>query len=292
MEKHIKAALMSVCAAVMMITTFAVPQASASWRDEVTSGEKVEIVGQDCVVDTFCGIEALYNEGNRDHQCVDLVKDFYSELFGVDFVTNYGTGIYSQTDGYEFVVTDDPQPGDILFIPTEMSGNSCDHFAVVKEYKDGYISIFEQNVLSGGCALIGRKVLYPSNCYAVYTMMGKASLVYGAEYSEGFDGDPDTMVRVGLKNALPEYCVGPNISEIEISEIKIEPGVLAASESFDTAAEEESTAVPQAAVSASVSNLEVREPSAALFAAVAALMLLVAVSPVLAGIFRKISRER
>lgn len=156
---------------VVMLACF-VQTASADWYDDLKPNSTwVEIEGENFVADTFMGVKALYNENNRNHQCGDLVIRFYKEAYGLDIYPYGSGGPSSETGGYRFVKTSSPKAGDIIYVSKEMRGSDQDHWAIVRDYSDGYITMFEQNVRWDGKAVVGRKIKYPSDSYYVYTLV-------------------------------------------------------------------------------------------------------------------------
>ena len=156
---------------VLMLVCFVQP-AYGDWYDDLKPNSTwVEIEGENFVAETFMGVKALYNENNLGHQCGDLVIRFYKEAFGLDIYPYGSGGPSSETGGYKFVRTSSPKPGDIIYVSKEMRGSDQDHWAIVRDYSDGYITMFEQNVRWNGQAVVGRKIRYPSDSYYVYTLV-------------------------------------------------------------------------------------------------------------------------
>jgi hypothetical protein len=94
---------------------------------------------------TAAANNSYYDVGftNGERNCAEYVKRYYSEL--------YGMSVYGLTPGGNpsgLTPTADPQPGDV--INTTVGGVS--HWAIVKEVKDGYAVVIEQNTVykSGG----------------------------------------------------------------------------------------------------------------------------------------------
>lgn len=143
---------------------------AADWYDDLKpNGTWVEIEGENFVAETFLGVKALYNENNSNYQCGDLVIRFYKEAYGLDIYPYGSGGPSSETAGYKFVKTKSPKPGDIIYVSAEMRNSSVDHWAIVREYSDGYITMFEQNARYNGQAAVGRKIKFPSDSYYIYT---------------------------------------------------------------------------------------------------------------------------
>lgn len=161
-----KAALALLCA-VLLFAGGIVPSASADWYDDIVSGRYVEIKGKNFVADTFYGVNALYNEDGSVYHCGEIVERFYKEAYGLD-VHIGRSGISMETEGYKFVTPKTPKAGDIVYVSAEMRGTT-DHWALVKYYQDGYLVLFEQNVVYQGRAGVERKLKYPSNSYHLYT---------------------------------------------------------------------------------------------------------------------------
>ncbi len=167
----LKETVIKLTCVVLMLICFVQP-VCADWYDDLKGdSEWVEIEGDNFVADTFMGVNALYNENNRNHQCGDLVIRFYKEAFGLDIYPYTDGGPTSETSGYKFVKTTSPKAGDIIYVSKEMRGSSQDHWAIVRDYSDGYITMFEQNVIWNGQAVIGRQIKYPSDSYYVYTLV-------------------------------------------------------------------------------------------------------------------------
>lgn len=147
--------------------------ASADWYDDIKPNSTwVEIEGENFVADTFMGVSALYNENdNSRYHCGELIIRFYKEAYGIDIYPYTNDTPTSQTDGYKFVKTKTPKKGDIIFVSKEMRGSDVDHWAIVKDYSDGYITLFEQNTIWDGKAGVERKLRCPSDSYYIYTLV-------------------------------------------------------------------------------------------------------------------------
>ena len=144
--------------------------AAADWYDDIKpNGAWVDIEGNDFVAETFYGVPALYNEDNRNYQCGELIIRFYKNAYGLDIRPYSKPTPTSYTDGYEFVKTKDPKPGDIIYVSAEMRDSDMDHWAIVRDYSDGYITMFEQNARNNGKAAVGRKIKFPSDSYYIFT---------------------------------------------------------------------------------------------------------------------------
>ena len=187
----LKETVIKLTCVVAMFACFAQP-ASADWYSDIKpNSEWVKIEGENFVADTFMGVKALYNENDRDHQCGDLVIRFYKEAFGLDIYPYTSGGPTSETSGYKFVKTTSPKAGDIIYVSKEMRGSSQDHWAIVRDYSDGYITMFEQNVIWNGQAVVGRQIKYPSDSYYVYTLVATD----GSEVPEVDETEKTTQVQ-------------------------------------------------------------------------------------------------
>lgn len=164
---NIKKTAISVLCAVLLFVSGIVPNAFADWYDDLDSGTYVKIKGKNFAADTFHGVKALYNEGGPTLYCNELIIRFYKEAYGLD-VSAGTSGISMETDGYKFVTPKNPKPGDVVYVSAAMR-DSTDHWAIVKYNNGDHLVLFEQNVKSGGSAIVERKLKYPSDSYKLYT---------------------------------------------------------------------------------------------------------------------------
>ena len=74
-------------AAILCLTLLAVPALAAEATIDL---DYVTIVGEGFVADTFCGVDALYNETGATLFCNELIERFYSAVYGVDVYTDNG----------------------------------------------------------------------------------------------------------------------------------------------------------------------------------------------------------
>lgn len=170
MKKRIK--YISVVAAAMLLAAAISVSSFANWYDDVGGGTYKEIKGKGFVADTFCGVDALYNENDSYYQCNELIMRFYREAFGLEVLAYANTGLVMLTKGYAFEPTSEPKKGDVVYCTAAMRGSSSDHWAIVKNYSDGKLTLFEQNVVWEGKAGVGRRLKYPSDSYYLYTPVG------------------------------------------------------------------------------------------------------------------------
>lgn len=170
MKKRIK--YISVVAAALLLAAAISVSSFANWYDDVSGGTYKEIKGKGFVADTFCGVDALYNENDSYYQCNELIMRFYREAFGLEVLAYANTGLVMLTEGYAFEPTSEPKKGDVVYCTVAMRGSSSDHWAIVKDYSDGKLTLFEQNVVWEGKAGVGRRLKYPSDSYYLYTPVG------------------------------------------------------------------------------------------------------------------------
>ncbi len=170
MKKRIK--YISVVAAALLLAAAISVSSFANWYDDVSGGTYKEIKGKGFVADTFCGVDALYNENDSYYQCNELIMRFYREAFGLEVLAYANTGLVMLTEGYAFEPTSEPKKGDVVYCTAAMRGSSSDHWAIVKDYSDGKLTLFEQNVVWEGKAGVGRRLKYPSDSYYLYTPVG------------------------------------------------------------------------------------------------------------------------
>lgn len=176
----------------------------------------VEIVGDGFVADTFCGVEALYNETGRTLFCNELIERFYSKVYGVSMYTNSGNMTVTSPAGYHFERTDDPQPGDIAYASAEARERYGNHYAIVRtvDREAGTVTLFEQNWVWDGKAGVSRVIPYDGGCYDFYTMVSSAGRVAPASDDtaplapvEGADDETPASVSAPV---LPTYGYGPS----------------------------------------------------------------------------------
>ncbi len=165
----IKETVIKLTCVLVMLCCF-VQTAAADWYDDLKpNGTWVEIEGNEFVAETFYGVPALYNEDNRNYQCGELVIRFYKMAYGLD-IRPYSQPVpTSNTEGYKFVKTKSPKPGDIIYVSAEMRDSDMDHWAIVRDYSNGYITMFEQNARNNGKAAVGRQIKFPSDSYYIFT---------------------------------------------------------------------------------------------------------------------------
>ena len=98
MKKRIK--YISVVAAALLLAAAISVSSFANWYDDVGGGTYKEIKGKGFVADTFCGVDALYNENDSYYQCNELIMRFYREAFGLEVLAYANTGLVMLTKGY------------------------------------------------------------------------------------------------------------------------------------------------------------------------------------------------
>lgn len=168
---NLKRTAIAMLCAVILLVSGAVPKAFADWYDDIESGTWVEIKGQNFVADTFMGVKAYYNaSGNSVYHCGEVVERFYREALGLDVqIRSTEPRLRMNTPGYKLVKPDFPKAGDVVFVSSAMRGGKGDHWAIVKYYENGYLVLFEQNVIYNGCAGVNRRLKYPSDSYYIFS---------------------------------------------------------------------------------------------------------------------------
>ena len=99
-------------AALLCLALLAAPALAA---EATIRSDYVVIEGENFVADTFCGVDALYNETGRTLFCNELIERFYSAVYGVSMYTDNGSLTVTSPSGCWFEVTYAPQPGDIAY---------------------------------------------------------------------------------------------------------------------------------------------------------------------------------
>ena len=72
-------------AALLCLALLAAPALAA---EATIRSDYVVIEGENFVADTFCGVDALYNETGRTLFCNELIERFYSAVYGVSSSTS------------------------------------------------------------------------------------------------------------------------------------------------------------------------------------------------------------
>ena len=138
------------------------------------SADQVRIKGKNFVADRFYGVPAYYNEGatlsNSKWQCYEFVVRFYREAYGIS-IRGAG-GPKSLTSGYQMKKTKSPKPGDIFHSPALRRGRPTDHWAIVKSYSNGYVTLIEQNHHYDNKASVNRQVAISNKAVDIYTPVG------------------------------------------------------------------------------------------------------------------------
>ena len=162
-------------AAVMLcLTLLAVPALAAEATIDL---DYVTIVGEGFAADTFCGVDALYNETGAMPFCNELIERFYSAVYGVTVFTNSGDITAASPSGYWFEVTYTPQPGDIAYASAEARERYGNHYAIVKSVDEagGTVTLFEQNWVWDGKAGLNRRIPYDGGGSGISSIAGTPS---------------------------------------------------------------------------------------------------------------------
>ena len=138
------------------------------------AADQVTIKGRNFVADRFCGVPAYYNRNSLTAtarwQCNELVVRFYREVYGISIL-----GVIkptSLTEGYVLKKTKTPKPGDIFHSPALRRGRPMDHWAIVKSYSNGYVTLLEQNHHYKNKASVNRQVAISNRAVDIYTPVG------------------------------------------------------------------------------------------------------------------------
>ncbi|MBQ6468309.1 MAG: hypothetical protein IJJ61_10240 [Clostridia bacterium] len=190
--KLLKKAVTPALALVLVLCVFSTSAFAKTWYDEVSGGSYAPIVGEPYVADTFCGVQSLYSLTTAKYQCNELIMRFYKQAYSLDVMAYMNIGLVMLTEGYEFVNPAQPKKGDIIYSPAKFRNNKSDHWAIVKDYSAGKITLFEQNVMWNGKAGTGRKLNFPSDQYYLYTPVAKAG--YPDPVLKGAGSEPETTV--------------------------------------------------------------------------------------------------
>ena len=132
----------------------------------------VPIEGSNFVVDELHGVPAYYNRYDRQWQCVEYMRRYYLEVFGVKMSVDYNSAYIIEGEG-EFEKAETPRTGDVVYWPSYLRAVNYGHVAIVKSYADGVITLIEQNWRYNGKAAVERQITWPSNGYYVFTLTGE-----------------------------------------------------------------------------------------------------------------------
>ncbi len=147
----------------VFLILFTAVTASASFSDDIKGGSTVNITNAEpFVATTFIGVDALYSLTESKYTSDELVVRFYKEAYKMN-ISAGASGPVMETDGYAFRNPVTPVAGDIVYASAE------GHWAIVKAYTRGRITLFEQDAQKDGKAAVNRVVKYPSDSYEVFS---------------------------------------------------------------------------------------------------------------------------
>ena len=198
----------------LCLTLLAVPALAAEATIDL---DYVTIVGEGFAADTFCGVDALYNETGATLFCNELIERFYSAVYGVTVFTNSGDITAASPSGYWFEVTYTPQPGDIAYASAEARERYGNHYAIVKSVDEAgsTVTLFEQNWVWDGKAGVNRRIPYDGGCYTFYTMCSSAGRAAPAGEAEPVAAAPAAEEPQPVSDDVSTiYAWGSGISSI------------------------------------------------------------------------------
>lgn len=161
----------AVLGCLLILASLAVPVSAAEGTISCTY---VPITGDGFVADTMNGVEARYNLYGPTLYCVELVVRYYQEVYGLPIRCDDSGPSVIGNDDYYFALTDDPQPGDVMFGSAAARGKGYNHWALVKSNNGSSLTLFEQNWRWNGQAGINREIEYPTTCYQIYTLKSRS----------------------------------------------------------------------------------------------------------------------
>lgn len=161
----------AVLGCLLILASLAVPVSAAEGTISCTY---VPITGDGFVADTMNGVEARYNLYGPTLYCVELVVRYYQEVYGLSIRCDDGGPQVLNNDDYYFALTDDPQPGDVMYGSAAARGKGYNHWALVKSNNGSSLTLFEQNWRWNGQAGINREIEYPTTCYQIYTLKSRS----------------------------------------------------------------------------------------------------------------------
>lgn len=172
---------------VFLILAFAV-SVHADFSDEARGGTQVSITNAEPFVATsFLGVDALYSLSQPEkYKSDELIVRFYRMAYRLN-ITASSSGPVMNSDGYALRSPVTPAQGDIVYAASE------GHWAIVKSYTRGRLTLFEQDVRNDGKASINRVITYPSDSYIVYSPRA----VRGNAYPTLRNAATGTVVLIG-----------------------------------------------------------------------------------------------
>ena len=192
-------------AAVLCLTLLAVPALAAEATIRL---DYVTISGEGFIADTFCGVDALYNETGSMLFCNELIERFYSAVYGVTVYTDNGNITAASPSGYWFEVTYTPQPGDIAYASAEARERYGNHYAIVKAVDEagGAVTLFEQNWVWDGKAGVNRVI--PSE--RMVASAARAGAARSARQSSAADRRRKIFCMLQTSFRIDSECVNCN----------------------------------------------------------------------------------
>ena len=160
--KRVSAFLLVLLLLSVSMTALADANISVTW---------VPITSSPFVVDSLHGVDAIYYT-NQKLYCYEFVQRYYKQIYGISISTGYG-GPQTYSSNYRFEQTANPKPGDVVYSPSYLRAAGYAHWMLVKDYKDGVVTLIEQNWKWSGKAALDRKIsIDHSECF-FYTLVGK-----------------------------------------------------------------------------------------------------------------------
>lgn len=234
---------------VTLMLTSGIISAFGGWYEDVSGGKYVPIEGENFEADSFCGVPALYNENGSNKTSDELIVRFYKQAYSLD-VSTQSDGVKMLSKSCEFVTPSAPRKGDIIFSPSYLREGNGEHFAIVKSYSRGKITLFEQNVVKDGKAAVGRQLKFPGNSYFVYSPKAKSGYVsptlVNVKTGEGVVkayryGDATLKLEIPT---IPQFTQSESFTQEEANFSTI-PGETAVFTTYEgTPIEEDTTALP------------------------------------------------
>lgn len=174
----------------------AITSAARSGMDYSLGYERISITYNDYIVDTLNGIPAYYNPSGSGYDCAEYVNRYYSSLYGISHITSHLGDSYN---GYDIVRTYQPKKGDIVYATAAQRGKSYGHYAIVKSYSNGVLTLVEQNWswTADGVRLAAkdRRIPFPTSSSDSYGQFYDTYYVYtvkGISTSDGYKDVPDS----------------------------------------------------------------------------------------------------
>lgn len=192
----------SLCAVLVFALMLTCLAGTAMAADESLHTDYVTITGDGFAADSMDGVEAIYNLTIGSPDCLEYVRRYYREVYGLEIQATGHDIRITNNSSYWFEPTTSPQRGDVGYASAAERGKGGGHYVMCKSVDEaaGTITLIEQNWIWNGQAGVNRTISYNS-CYTFYTLVSA-----DGERPEAQEPSRETQqddVREARNGALP-----------------------------------------------------------------------------------------